>query len=323
MNKPILLLLAPMLLLPSLLHAEANRIIAAVNGRPVLESELRELNHTREMEVRRRIPDPKEAEAELQKVRRESLDNLIEQELIMKEYEPYKANFDAKVKNYAEEAVKNRFIAKMFNGDRERFLKELANSGISYRKFFEIQKKNVIAEMMRGQFARPDSAVITEEEKNSYLQKHADDFRTGGKVKLWAITIPGAAEGATVEGQLQLAKEIRTKLSKGDDFASLARTYSQDFKREEGGNRGWLEKKDLPPPMWAIVSKQKTGTISDVTPFAGDFYIFWVEATQPGQMRPAEEVDAEVIRRIEGERRKVASDAWIDKLKKKANIEIK
>ncbi len=320
MRKPILFLLITLSLSPGL---HANRIVAAVNGRAVLESEVKELYQSRELEIRRRATDKKQAEAEIAKVWDETLQTLIDQELILKEYEPYKATFDSKVKNYAEEAVKTRFIAKMFNGDREKFLKELSLTGISYKKFFEQQKRNVVAEMMRGQNARPESSIITEEDKQEYIRKHSEEFRLGGKIKLWAITINGTVEGSTTAGQLALAKEVRAKLLKGDDFASLARTYSQDSKRAEGGNRGWLEQRDLPQPMWVLVSKLKAGTVSEVTPFAGDFYIFWVEAAQPGQMKPADQVNAEVEKRIDIERRTKAGEEWLKKLRKKANIEIK
>ena len=149
--------------------AEKNGIAASVNGRPVLDSQVEELYKASELDLMRRFPDPKEREAERAKLRSRVLDQLIDQELVLKEFEPFRGAFDSKVNAYAEETIRTQFVDKMFEGKRENFLKELTSSGMSYKKFFEQQRKNVIAEMMRGQFAAVKETYITEEEKAAYL----------------------------------------------------------------------------------------------------------------------------------------------------------
>ncbi len=305
----------------------SNRIVATVNGRPILESEMNERLRVefmidREEANRTGGPVPTDRAAYEAKLKKEALDYLVERELILKEYEPYRAGFDRKVETHAEEVVKGQFVGRMFKGDREQFLKELKSSGISYKRFFEQQKKDVILQMMRGQFARPDQEYITEEDKASYLKKHGDDFRTGAKLKLWSIAVAGDAEGSTPTSQQRLAKEVRARLAKGDDFASLAKTYSSDSKKADGGSWGWVEQKDLSAQIWRLVSRIQPKTVSEVIPFSGNFYIFWVEAAQPGVMRPDAEVSTEVEARIKAEQRKKASDEWIAKLRKKAVIEL-
>ncbi len=300
--------------------AASNGIAAVVNGRPVLKSEVDDLMRASMMELVRRYPDPAERNAEMKKLSGKVLDQLIDQELILKEFEPFAVSFDPKVEAHADEAIKRQFIDGMFKGDSKKFYEELANSGISYKKFKDQQKRNVIVEMMRGQFAKTDTPYITEEEKAAWLRKNSNLFRVGGKLKLWSITVDGVAEGKTTPQQLALAKEVRTSLVNGADFASLARTHSTDSKRDAGGSWGWVGQKDIAEPFWPTVSKLEAGKVSEIVPLGGSFYIFWVEAKEAGKMRPKAEVDAEVERRVQMEKRMKASEEWLKKLRKKATI---
>ncbi len=303
--------------------ASSNGIVVVVNGRPVLKSEVDDLMKASQIAVMRQATSQEQLKADLAKLRAKVLDSLIDQELVLKEFEPFAAGAGAKVDANANEMIRKQFIDGMFKGDRKKFLQELAASGISYKKFFDQQRKNVIVEMMRGQFARPDSPYITEEEKADFLKKNSALFRVGGKLKFWSITIPGAVDTRTPSEQLALAKEVRTSLVNGADFASLARTHSADSKSTDGGSWGWVEQKDLAAPFWPIVSKLPTGKVSDVVPLGDSYYIFWVEARSEGKMKPKEEVDAEVEKRVQIEKRQKAYDAWLKKLRKKASIEYK
>lgn len=304
-------------------QAASNGIVVVVNGRPVLKSEVDDLMKASQMAIVRQATSQEQLNAELAKLRAKVLESLIDQELVLKEFEPFAAGANAKVEASANESIRKQFVEGMFKGDRKKFLAELSASGISYKKFFELQKKNIIVEMMRGQFARPDSPFITGEEKEAYLKKHAAQFRVGGKLKLWSITIPGVVPGRTPAQQMALAKEVRSSVAGGADFASLAKTHSADSKSADGGSWGWVEQKDLATPFWPVVSKLEAGKVSDVVPMGDSLYIFWVEAREEGKLKPRAEIDAEVEKRVQIEKRQNAYDAWLKKLRRKASIEYK
>ena len=69
--------------------------------------------------------------------------------------------------------------------------------------------------------------------------------------------------------------------------------------------------------------KLDAGNVSEIVPLGGSFYIFWVEAKQAGKMKPQAEVDAEVEKRVQMEKRQKSSEEWLKKLRKKATIEYK
>jgi peptidyl-prolyl cis-trans isomerase SurA len=303
---------------------QTNGIAAVVNGRPILRSEVQDLNKVQEMELRRSTFNKNELDEELANLQKKTLDTLVETELILKEFEPFEANMKSKVEAYADERIRTRFIRDMFKGDRAEFLKQLTTSGLSYKKFYEKQCNAVKAEIMRSQNVK-DVGFVTSEEKDAYLQAHSEDFRDGDQIKLWSITIPKVSEeiGTTTGSQLALAKEIRGKLLRGDDFSTLARTYSQDSKSGNGGDWGMIGKKALTSRLADQVFKLPQKKISEVIEYEDTFYVFYVEAKVPGKMRPKEEVDAQLEGRVLMEKRKKAYDEWITQLKRKATISYK
>ncbi len=306
---------------PSAASAGDNGIVAVVNGRPVLKSEVEDLMRASAMEVRRRVSSAAEYDVELKKLHDKVLQTLIDQELILNEFQPMATAYNAKVEAHADEMIKKQFVDGMFKGDWKKFRQELAESGIGMKKFRDQQKKNVIVEMMRGSFAKPESQYVTNQDKAAWLKKHEAMFREGGKLKLWSITIDGSIPGKRTEAeQMALAKEVRASLMNGADFATMAKQHSSDSKRDAGGSWNWVDQKDLNAAFWPVVSKVPTGKISDIVPMGGSLYIFWVEARSEGKMRPQAEVDAAVERGVMIDKRQKANEEWVAKLRKKATI---
>ena len=60
------------------------------------------------------------------------------------------------------------------------------------------------------------------------------------------------------------AQEILNKLKAGEDFATLARSYSIDPSKENGGSTGFFSKGDLHPDFEAAVMKLKPNEVSGV-----------------------------------------------------------
>lgn len=299
-------------------QAASNGVVKTVNGRAILKSEVDDLMRARLFEIRNSSSTVEEFRAEAAKLRGKVLDLLIDQELILAEFTPLEAQFGAKIDAHVDELIRKQFIGEMFKGDRVAFQKAIEEIGM--KKFRAQQRKNVIVEMMRSQFAKPDSVYITDDQRAEWLRKNESKFRIGGKLKLWSITVPGVTSDKSPDQQMALAKEIRTSLVNGADFAALARTHSADSKRDNGGAWGWVEKKDLAAEFWPVINKLSAGKISDITPFQGNLYIFWVQSREEGKMKPKEEVDSAVERGIMAERRQAAAEKWLKELRRKAVI---
>lgn len=308
---------------PGISAQSSNGIVAVVGGRPILKSEQDEKIALQEMQIRATASNKEEMEKELAELRAKARDSLIEQELILKEFEPFAAGASDKVKSLTDEHIRTTIIKEIYKGERPQLLKALSSQGLSYKRFYEMQREGVIVSIMRGQNTR-DVGYVTSEEKDAYLAAHGEDFRDGDQIKLWSITIPkvGEAIGAVPASQLALAKEIRSKLLRGDNFATLAKAYSQDLKSGNGGDWGFITKKDFTRSLADMVFALPVRKVSDLVDANDSYFIFYVDARIPGKMKPKEEVDAEVERRVLMEKRKKSYDAWIARLKNKTTIKL-
>ena len=114
--------LATAALLSAASAEETNGIAAVVNGRPILRSEVEEVIKVQGMQLRATIGDKAELDRELGDLRKKALDTLVEQELILKEFEPYAENFMVKVDAYADERIKTQYVKEMFIGDEAKFV---------------------------------------------------------------------------------------------------------------------------------------------------------------------------------------------------------
>jgi parvulin-like peptidyl-prolyl isomerase len=175
--------------------------------------------------------------------------------------------------------------------------------------------------MMRSHVTK-EVGVPTPDKKDEFLKKHGDLFRGTDYIKLRSITVSkfGGSSGATPADQKTLIKEIRQRVLKGGDFASEAKTYSNDSHSSNGGDWGTIDKSAMSGRMATAAFSLDAKSISDVIEDEENFYLFYVEAKQPGKMKPMTEVEPELEKVVQNEERKQLLEAWLDRIRSKANI---
>jgi parvulin-like peptidyl-prolyl isomerase len=141
-------------------------------------------------------------------------------------------------------------------------------------------------------------------------------------IKISTITIPkfSSESGSTPEKQKQLAEEIRSKIIAGADFATMAKTYSQDSRADSNGEWPWMETKALNPSMRGPALETKDGGVAPIIDEAASYIIIYVEAKKLGDMPPLDQSRPDIEKMIKSERGKGDVDKWMESLKKKAVI---
>ncbi|MEW6202861.1 MAG: peptidylprolyl isomerase [bacterium] len=76
----------------------------------------------------------------------------------------------------------------------------------------------------------------------------------------------------------QRAHKVYERLKNGEDFASLARRYSQETAAEDGGDIGWVVKRAVYPKFWSVASSLKVGEISAPFETQSGLHILKLEA---------------------------------------------
>ena len=300
------------------LAAASFKPVASVNGTLILSSELEDaIAAQRQMILMKNRDNPKQADAEMAELHRTALDSLIERQLILAEF---KAAGGTIKPQFVDDDI-NNLIREQFKGDREGFIVELAKSGMTLKKFRDLREKMIIVQIMRGKHGG-NQAPPTPGEVSAYYKEHAANWRDKDMIKISTITIPkfSSEASATPEKQKQLAEEIRSKIVAGSDFATMAKTYSQDSRAETGGEWPWMETKALNPVMRAPALATKDGSLAPVIEDVAAFIIIYVEAKKLGDMPPLDKIRGDIEKMIKSERGKGDVEKWVESLKKKAVI---
>ncbi|MCS6821539.1 MAG: peptidylprolyl isomerase [Microscillaceae bacterium] len=81
-------------------------------------------------------------------------------------------------------------------------------------------------------------------------------------------------------------EKIRQRILKGEDFATLAKQYSEDFvTAKDGGDLGWQERGNLVPEFEAAVFRMKPGEVSQVIESQFGFHIIKLIERRGNQYR--------------------------------------
>ena len=262
----------------------SNGIDAVVNGKPIMRSEVRDAVIAQEQMLRFKYrEDPEGFAKEAASLKATALDSLIDRELILSEF----AKMGGTIKpQYVDDDI-NSIIRESFKGDRDAFVTELAKTGMTMKKFRELREKMIVVNVMRGRHGG-DQPPATPREVEDFYRKNNDQFRDKDMIKISTITIPKFTGGGDVspEKQKKLAQEIRAKISAGADFASTAKTYSQDSRAEGGGAWDWMERKQMKKSMADAAFALKNGGVSQVLEEETSFVIIYCDAKKLGDAVP-------------------------------------
>jgi peptidyl-prolyl cis-trans isomerase SurA len=299
-------------------QSSTNGIAAVVNGNVVTRSEVRDAVNAQEQMLRFQLQnDPSALQREIANLRVTALDSLIDRELVLTEFK----RLGAQIKPQWVEDDINSIIRESFKGDRDAFVKELAKNCMTMKKFREMREKMMIVQAMRGKMAA-QQAPATPKEIDDFYDKHVDEWREGGMIKISTITLPkySGEDGTTPVGQKKLAEEIRRKVVNGADFATTAKTYSKDSHAENGGAWDWMARDQMKPSIAAVAFALKTGGISSVIEEEGSYIIIACDAIKHGNAKSLEEVRKDIERAISSEKSKATLDKWMEGLRKRAVI---
>lgn len=294
-------------------------ISAVVNGKPITSSEVREAVKMQEQLIQMTVKDPRAAAARMGELRESALYALIERQLVLSEFEKLGGSIKAQ---YIDDDI-NNIIRESYKGDREKFLQDLAKNDMTIKKFRDQREKTMVVSVLRARQTK-DLPPPTPAQVESFYRKNAAKFRDKDYIKFSTITIPkypvGDA-GASPESQKKLAEEIRTKISNGADFPTMAKTYSQDSRAELGGDWGMQERAGLSPEIADVAFELKTGSVSRVTEVGSNYMIIFCEAKEPGNQEPLEKVRPQIEKVISSEMGRDAVNRWLSGLAAKAIIQ--
>lgn len=253
----------------------------------------------------------------LTRLRKEAMDLLIEQELIVQA----STRSDIEVSD-DEVQVEYDNIRKLFDSDAE-FAIRLETEGYeedSYR--IHLWRMLQAKKYLDG--IRMEVRDVSDEELERYYQKSLRRLTLPEKVRVRHILLSWKPLGkpddrAALREQLE---QIRQKALAGDDFAELAERYSEDSTRVDGGDVGFFHRGEMVPAFEHTAFALQPGEISGIieTPFGVHF--LKLEERQDARLLPLDEVQDQLREHISEEKMSNAVEAEYARLRQQADIKI-
>jgi len=166
---------------------------------------------------------------------------------------------------------------------------------------------------------------VTEEEIERYFLENRDKLETGLSFHARHILIapPSPGRDSDWEAARLKAEEVWGMVRTGQDFAQLARKYSQDALARDGGDLGVLKQGELAPEIEAQILRLRPGDAA--APFRSPlgyhmFKLEWKESLTGQALAQTKQQIREILFRQKYQTR---LEAWIEEIKRRAIIEIR
>jgi peptidyl-prolyl cis-trans isomerase SurA len=154
------------------------------------------------------------------------------------------------------------------------FRQELEKEGISFRKFREDIRNEIILARLREREV-DNRITVTDAEIDNFLAMQASRHEAPDEFEIAHILVRAPEEGSPEELQKLRAKaELALKqLQDGADFAKVSASYSDTPNALEGGQLGWKTATQIPALFLDALKNMKPGEISPILRSPNGFHI--------------------------------------------------
>jgi parvulin-like peptidyl-prolyl isomerase len=242
----------------------------------------------------------------------ESLEQLVQRQLILHDFQAAGYNLPESI---IDEAVKERIRERY--GDRKTLTKTLQAQGMTYERFRQQMRDQIIVEALRSKNISSE-IIISPHKIEKYYNEHATNYMVQDQVRLRMIVLNKTSEAD--EQARKLAADIDAKLKDGASFEEMAKVYSQGSQRAEGGKWGLVERSVLRKELAEVAFTLKAGERSGVIETPQACYLMLVEEIIPNHVRPLAEVRDEIEKNLLVDERARLDKQYTDKLKKKTFV---
>lgn len=291
------------LAMPSAARAQADldRVVASVDGDPITVHDLKAyaaLNHVT-------LANPGDMNSPDNKA---VLKGLISERLLQSEVEKYKDQVDDRqIDNYIADFERSAGL------NDQQLRAQLQAQGHTYDEFrshsrLELQKMMMVQKEVRQR------VNVSPDEIKAYYDAHPQEFSVGKerfKLAQILIAIPPNAQPADVEGARNKAETIRKQLVAGADFGKLARQYSDDDSKSQGGELGDFSRGEMIDSIQNAVDRMKVGDISEPVRTDHGFHIVKLEAHDQVGVKPLAEVSAQIQEKLTTQKAERRFATWV------------
>ena len=260
---------------PSKANTPLDKIAAVVNSDVVMLSEI----NTRAQILR--STSKQAARLSPQQLQVEALDDLILERLQMQQAKQRGINIDSLTLNKTLEQIARR--NKLSLGQ---FRQALQREGMNYEEYRKQVRNKLIMESLRKR--QVDTRInVSKQEIQDLIVSQSAKLNRGVQYKLQHILVsaPNGIPIAQSNKAKQRAEQLRKQIISSGNFNAVAKSSSDNYAAEQGGNLGWQAAEKLPKSFNRVLSLLEVGAISEVVRDPKGFHILKLLEKRGGQQQ--------------------------------------
>ena len=294
------------------------KIAAVVGDSVILGSEIEEKAAPLLAEVTR-LPEPSKRAARAAALRREVLERLIDDELILQQATELKLTVTSEQVDASIDEIKRQN-----NIDDNQLRDALRAQGMSMAAYRADLKRQLLRFRVIN-IAVGSRVTISDEDVKSYYDRH---MKSGASVQVRAshifISIPDNADPGVIAEKQGQAKKLMERALAGEDFAKLARESSDDpATRAEGGDLGYFGKDMLPKAIEEMVFAMKPGEVRGPVRADRGFHVIKLVDRKTKDPKPLDEVKDDVRMQLRQKEMERQTKSYLAELRKKTLVDIR
>ena len=288
--------------------------VARVNGDIITTEEYRrQLSIARQQFLRQGMPLD---DAGVERLGGEVLENMIDNELL---YSESKKRGYAADENEVDEQLQE--VQAQFQSEQD-FQTALQEMDYTESTFKSAVERRITLEKLIDNDIAP-GITVSDEASRSYYEENPEHFMQPKQVRASHILV--MAEGQSSEEQkneaLQKIELVQQKLVEGEDFAALAREYSEGPSNVQGGDLGFFQRGQMVPPFEDAAFSMEIGEVSPVVQTRFGYHLIKVTDIRDEVVVPYEYAKSGIDQYLMQNLILNEVDALIAVLKDKAHIE--
>ena len=328
-----------------------DRTLATINGDAIMLSEF-EKNATPILaEFKKNAPPAEQTPEHVADIKKRILDQMIDDRLLVQEAKTKGLKVSQLEVDDGVKKVRSRFTKPDGSLDDDQFNKEMQKEGMTYDEFRKhIQDQlltiKLIDQEVKAKVPPPSESDIkdlydtldallhdkpipaghtpSEIDEMKSLAK-AVDHRFGERVRARHILVRVSPDASKAEKDAALAKikDAQAALKKGDDFAAVAKKYSDDpGSKDRGGDLGYFGRGDMVPAFDQAVASLGVGQTSDIVTTEFGYHIIQVEEKKASSPMSLDEIKDDLREYLYQQRGAKRFDTYVKDLRTKADVKI-
>jgi peptidyl-prolyl cis-trans isomerase C len=255
-------------------------------------------------------------ESQMAGLKEDILDGLIERELLYQESKKAGVNVKQQAIDDQLAAIKKRFPSE------EQFHSALTQMNLSEVEVrTQIERGLAIRELIDQKIA--SKIIISDAQTKAYYESNPQMFKQPEQIKASHILVKvdaGAAEAQKTEARKKI-ETVQQKVKNGDDFAQLAKEYSEGPSKTRGGDLGYFRRGQMVKPFDDAAFAMQKNEVSDIVTTRFGYHLIKVYDKKPAKTMAYTDVKEKLTERIKQEEVEKQATQYISQLKKEANIQ--